>query len=50
MDRPTRLHGRYGFLEEYPISSDYADAAIGTLYAGANESMKLIIARQLGLG
>jgi acyl-CoA dehydrogenase len=45
-----QLHGGYGFMEEYPISSDYADAAIGTIYAGTNEIMKLIIARQLGLG
>jgi acyl-CoA dehydrogenase len=45
-----QLHGGYGFMEEYPISSDYADAAIGTIFAGTNEIMKLIIARQLGLG
>ena len=45
-----QLHGGYGFMEEYPISQDYADAAIGTIYAGTNEIMKLIIARNLGLG
>jgi len=45
-----QLHGGYGFMDEYPISQDYADAAIGTIYAGTNEIMKLIIARNLGLG
>jgi hypothetical protein len=32
------------------VASDYADAAIGTLYAGIHETMTLIIARQLSLG
>ena len=45
-----QLHGGYGFMREYPISGDYADAAIQSIYAGTNEIMKLIIARRLGLG
>jgi acyl-CoA dehydrogenase len=45
-----QLHGGYGFMEEYPISSDYADAAVQSIYAGTNEIMKVIIARRLGLG
>jgi acyl-CoA dehydrogenase len=44
-----QLHGGYGFMSEYPISTDYADAAVQTIYAGTNEIMKLIIARKLGL-
>jgi len=44
-----QLFGGYGFMEEYPISRDYADAAVQTIYAGTNEIMKLIIARRLGL-
>jgi len=44
-----QLHGGYGFMSEYPISGDYADAAVQSIYAGSNEIMKLIIARQLGL-
>jgi acyl-CoA dehydrogenase len=44
-----QLFGGYGFMSEYPISSDYADAAVQTIYAGTNEIMKLIIARRLGL-
>ena len=44
-----QLHGGYGFMSEYPISADYADAAVQSIYAGTNEIMKVIIARKLGL-
>jgi acyl-CoA dehydrogenase len=45
-----QLHGGYGFMSEVPISGDYADAAVQSIYAGTNEIMKVIIARRLGLG
>jgi len=44
-----QLHGGYGFMSEYPISTDYADAAVQSIYAGTNEIMKRIIARRMGL-
>ncbi|HTO07495.1 MAG TPA: acyl-CoA dehydrogenase family protein [Myxococcota bacterium] len=44
-----QLHGGYGFMREYPISTDFADAAVQSIYAGTNEIMKRIIARNLGL-
>jgi acyl-CoA dehydrogenase len=44
-----QLHGGYGFMREYPIAEDYADAAVQSIYAGSNEIMKVIIARRLGL-
>ncbi len=44
-----QLHGGYGFMSEYPISGDYADAAVQSIYAGTNEIMKRIIARRMGL-
>ncbi len=44
-----QLHGGYGFMHEYPISQDYADAAVQSIYAGTNEIMKVIISRKLGL-
>jgi acyl-CoA dehydrogenase len=44
-----QLYGGYGFMSEYPISGDYADAAVQSIYAGTNEIMKLIIARRMGL-
>jgi acyl-CoA dehydrogenase len=40
-----QLHGGYGFMLEYPIALDYADAAVQSIYAGTNEIMKVIIAR-----
>ena len=45
-----QLHGGYGFMLEYPIAADYADAAVQSIYAGTNEIMKVIIARRMGLG
>ncbi|MGE0517936.1 MAG: acyl-CoA dehydrogenase family protein [Candidatus Binatia bacterium] len=45
-----QLHGGYGFMLEYPIATDYADAAVQPIYAGTNEIMKVIIARRMGLG
>ena len=46
----VQLHGGYGFMSEYPIATDYADAAVQSIYAGTNEIMKVIIARRMGLG
>ncbi len=45
-----QLYGGYGFMEEYPISTDFADAAVHTIFAGSNEIMKRIIAKNLGIG
>jgi len=45
-----QLHGGYGFMAEYPIATDYQDAAVQSIYGGTNEIMKVIIARRLGLG
>jgi acyl-CoA dehydrogenase len=45
-----QLFGGYGFMREYPISADYCDAAVQSIYAGTNEIMKLIISRRMGLG
>ncbi len=44
-----QLHGGYGFMSEYAISTDYLDAAVQSIYAGTNEIMKVIIARRMGL-
>lgn len=44
-----QLHGGYGFMMEFPVATDYADAAVQTIYAGTNEIMKVIIARRMGL-
>ena len=44
-----QLHGGYGFMREYPIAGDFADAAVQSIYAGTNEIMKRIIAQRMGL-
>lgn len=44
-----QLHGGYGFMHEYPVSTDYEDAAVQSIYAGTNEIMKVIIAKRMGL-
>jgi acyl-CoA dehydrogenase len=44
-----QLFGGYGFMQETPISTDYCDAAVQSIYAGSNEIMKVIIARRMGL-
>ena len=43
------VHGGYGFMDEYPISQDYADSRIQTIYGGTTEIQKEIIGRMLGL-
>jgi acyl-CoA dehydrogenase len=44
-----QLHGGYGFMMEFAVATDYADAAVQSIYAGTNEIMKVIIARRMGL-
>jgi len=43
----VQFHGGAGYMDEYPISRQYTDARISTIYAGSSEIMKLIISRQL---
>jgi alkylation response protein AidB-like acyl-CoA dehydrogenase len=49
VDRCVQLHGGYGYMLEYPIARAYADARVTRIYGGANEIMKEIIGRSLGL-
>ncbi len=44
-----QLHGGYGYMEEYPIARRYRDIPVTAIYAGTNEIMKTIIAKNLGL-
>ncbi len=44
-----QLHGGYGYMEDYPIARRYRDIAVMSIYAGTNEIMKTIIAKNLGL-
>ena len=44
-----QLHGGYGYMEEYKIARRYRDIAVTPIFAGTNEIMKVIIAKNLGL-
>ena len=47
IDECLQLHGGYGYMDEYPIGQMYADARVQRIYGGANEVMKMLIARTL---
>jgi alkylation response protein AidB-like acyl-CoA dehydrogenase len=49
IDRCLQLFGGYGYMNEYPIARAYADARVTRIYGGANEIMKEIVGRSLGL-
>jgi alkylation response protein AidB-like acyl-CoA dehydrogenase len=49
VDRCVQLHGGYGYMLEYPVARAYADARVTRIYGGANEIMKEIVGRSLGL-
>ena len=42
-----QLHGGYGYMEEYEIARRYRDVPVAAIYAGTNEIMKGIIAKQV---
>ena len=44
-----QLHGGYGYMEEYKIARRYRDIPVASIYAGTNEIMKTIIAKNMGL-
>jgi acyl-CoA dehydrogenase len=47
VDECLQLYGGYGFMDEYPISRMYRDSRVQRIYGGANEIMKVLIARTL---
>ena len=49
VDRCVQLFGGYGYMLEYPIARAYADARVTRIYGGANEIMKEIVGRSMGL-
>lgn len=44
-----QLHGGYGYMEEYEIARRYRDIPVASIYAGTNEIMKTIIAKNMEL-
>jgi len=49
IDRCLQLHGGYGYMLDYPIARAWADARVTRIYGGANEIMKEIVGRSMGL-
>ena len=48
--RPAwQFFGGYGYMLEYPVSRAFMDARVQRIYAGTNEIMKIIVAKQMGL-
>lgn len=45
-----KMHGGYGFLNDFPIEKLYRDAMVFQLYDGTNEIQKLLISRELLAG
>ena len=46
-DECLQLFGGHGYMSEFPISKAFVDARVQRIFAGTNEIMKEIIARQL---
>ena len=46
-DECLQLHGGYGYIWEYAIARAWADARVQRIYAGTNEIMKELIARNV---
>ncbi|BCJ86135.1 acyl-CoA dehydrogenase family protein [Effusibacillus dendaii] len=44
-----QLHGGYGYMEEYKIARRFRDTPVSAIFAGSNEIMKTIIAKNMGL-
>jgi acyl-CoA dehydrogenase len=49
IDACVQLHGGAGYMKEYRIARMFTDARVSRIFAGANEIMKEIIGRDLGL-
>jgi short-chain 2-methylacyl-CoA dehydrogenase len=46
----TQIFGGYGFMNEFPVARFYRDAKVLEIGEGTSEVMRMIIARELGLG
>jgi len=46
-DIGVQFHGGWGYMWEYPICRAFADARVQSIYGGANEIMKELIARSI---
>lgn len=49
VDECLQFFGGYGYMLEYPVTRAYMDARVQRVFAGTNEIMKIIIAKQMGI-
>jgi len=49
VDECLQFFGGYGYMLEYPVARAYADGRVARIFAGSNEIMKVVIAKQMGL-
>jgi acyl-CoA dehydrogenase len=49
IDTCLQFFGGYGYMLEYPVTRAFMDARVQRIFAGTNEIMKVIVAKQLGL-
>jgi acyl-CoA dehydrogenase len=49
IDACLQFFGGYGYMLEYPVTRAFMDARVQRIYAGTNEIMKTIIAKQMGI-
>jgi len=49
VDTCLQFFGGYGYMLEYPVTRAFMDARVARIYAGTNEIMKVIVAKQIGL-
>src|SRR6267143_3338782 len=46
-DVAVQVHGGYGYIDEFPVERHYRDARVTTIYEGASEIQRIVIARHL---
>ena len=49
VDECLQFFGGYGYMLEFPVTRAFMDARVQRIFAGTNEMMKVIIAKQMGL-
>lgn len=49
IDTCLQFFGGYGYMLEYPVTRAFMDARVQRIFAGTNEIMKVIVAKQMGL-
>jgi len=49
LDHCVQVFGGYGYMNEYRVARAWRDARVTKIWAGSNEIMKMLIARDLGL-